>query len=154
MLDLIRYCIRWGSYSIAMLKTMTNVPARAPCKVYYSPVMFIMIYTSNSWFSNILRQLTILESLISSVECKRVASAFWWFFRRSVFLLYNKMCIGNNFNLILSDWKVIGSYLKPLTRLLKSLQEWIINKCQCHKCKPQFPVNARGSQVPLMTFLQ
>ena len=29
-----------------MLKTMTNVPARAPCKVYYSPVMFIMIYTS------------------------------------------------------------------------------------------------------------
>ena len=29
-----------------MLKTMTNIPARAPCKVYYSPLMFIMIYTS------------------------------------------------------------------------------------------------------------
>ena len=25
------------------------------------------------------------------------------------------MCIGNNLNLILNDWKVIDSYLKPLT---------------------------------------
>ena len=48
---------------------------------------------------------------ISSVECKRVASAFWWFFRRSFFLFYNKMCIGYNLNLILNDWKVIGLYL-------------------------------------------
>ena len=69
-----------------------------------------------------VKSLSRLESLmclcfwnISSVECKRVASAFWWFFRRSVFLFYNKMCIGNNLNLILNDWKVIGSYLKPLT---------------------------------------
>ena len=29
------------------------------------------------------------------------------------FLFYN--CIGNNLNLILNEWKVIGSYLKPLT---------------------------------------
>ena len=29
------------------------------------------------------------------------------------FLFYNKMYIGDNLNLILNDWKVIGSYLKP-----------------------------------------
>ena len=27
------------------------------------------------------------------------------------FLFYNKMCIGNNLNLILNGWKVIGSLL-------------------------------------------
>ena len=51
----------------------------------------------------------------SSVECKRVARAFWRFFIRSIFLFYNKMWIENNFNLILDGWKVIGLYLKLLT---------------------------------------
>ena len=58
---------------------------------------------------------TFKAYIMSTVECKRVASAFWRFFRRSVFLFYNEMYIGSNWNLILNDWKVIGSYLKPLT---------------------------------------
>ena len=73
-------------------------------------IVWVLITYCGWWLSQVTAR-----SCISSVECKRVASAFWWVFRRSVFLFYNKMCIGNNLNLILNNWKVIGSYLKPLT---------------------------------------